>query len=613
MRPWPLLGILLLGCRGSVAASSPVTPAPSTPKAEPDAVVLTDPNEKLPLVLWNGRMGLQLGRSGFPEGQSMYWEGGYQKDGEEKIEPAASPMPDHLTLDGKPLDPGQGTEYRQSLNLRTGVAETTWRQGISHISVKTWLDPSYLTGRWIAKVDPPAEFGTVPETSKPPLGFSAYQIALRDKGTAEGSFARESLHDENNGKIPPLGDPKPFASDIEIDGPVEDQQAVRAALHYLRTSVSPRGEMAVAPMGFSSDVYNGHVFWDADIWVFPALALLEPDRAAAIPRYRLIRLAQARTNYLDWVKAGRKTGSLPLGAVPANTDGVKFPWESSVTGRETTPTSSRFEDHITGDVAFMTRQAAALGIVPESDSLRLLKGASGFYLDRSVGGSQGRQILGTMSPDENHIGDNDLYTNLLAQWCLAGGSHPAKPFFALPRQGETFLTYDGDALRGYKQAAAVLAIYPLQYPPAEREAKAMLDRFEGKVTKNGPAMSDAIHAIVRARLGDAEGAYQTWSADWHDFAKTGLLLFSEKRNKPRVYFTTGAGGMLQAVLYGFCGLRLDSQPAPGAVWKTPLKAGYLLSCRPNLPKAWKSVTLRGVRLNGKSMTLHIEPGKVTVL
>lgn len=602
MRPWPLLGLVLLGCR-SASTPEPNLSASSSVEPEADAVVLDNPNEKIPLVLWNGRMGLLLGRTGFPEDHPMFWEGHYEKAGEEKILPDASPMPTRLEVGGKTLDPVHSTDYRQSIDLRTGEATTTWRQNGTKLTVKVWLDGRNLAGHWRASAEPTASWAV--KGGATATGFASVTSPNDAKGEIEGIFVR------GESKAPNLA--TQFASDIEIDGPLEDQQAVRAALHYLRTSVSPDGTMGVAPMGYSSDVYFGHVFWDADIWVFPALALLEPERAAAIPKYRLARFDQARKNYTEWMQGGRKTGGKALGGGPPSPDAVKYPWESSVTGKETTPASSQFEDHITGDVAFMMRQAAALGIVSEADSARLQKGAAGFYRDRSAAGPKGRQILGTMSPDENHIGDNDLYTNLLAQWCLDGGKHPAKPTFALPRNGETFLTYDDDALRGYKQAAAVLAVYPLQYPPAEREAEAMLDRFEGKVTKNGPAMTDAIHAIVRARSGDAEGAYKTWSEDWRDFSKTGLLLFSEKRSRPRTYFTTGAGGMLQAVLYGFCGLRLDAAVAPGSVWKTPLKTGYALSCRPNLPKAWKSVTLRGVRLNGKRMDLRIEPGKVTVL
>ena len=73
-----------------------------------------------------------------------------------------------------------------------------------------------------------------------------------------------------------------------------------------------------------------------------------------------------------------------------------------------------------------------------------------------------------MSPDENHIGDNDLYTNLLAMWLTNGRKWPATPTYKLPKDAKGFLTYDGDPVKGYKQAAAILACYPPSSTPPPR-------------------------------------------------------------------------------------------------------------------------------------------------
>jgi len=288
-----------------------------------------------------------------------------------------------------------------------------------------------------------------------------------------------------------------------------------------------------------------------------------------------------------------------LGASTAQ-KGLKYPWESSVSGRETVPGPSKFQDHISGDVAWMMDTAASLSLAPTADADRIRKGVGTFFEARRNLREDGfYDIRGTMSPDENHIGDNDLYTNLLAQYVAGGGKDWGKPTYSLPSDHEGFLTYDGDALRGYKQAAAVLSIYPLQYPAAEQDARRMMDRFEDKVTKNGPAMSDAIHALIWARLGEADRAYDTWHRAWQPFTTSPLMLFSEKRNRPRTYFTTGAGGCLQTVLYGFLGIRLDWKKASGAAWSTNLRNGRTLSIKPNLPKSWNRITVRGLSILGR--------------
>jgi len=385
--------------------------------------------------------------------------------------------------------------------------------------------------------------------------------------------------------------------------------------------------MSISPMGLSNSVYNGHVFWDADIWVFPALALIDPDRAKAIPDYRLRMMKQAQTNWSLWYEerptANGKMGPQPIEGVPA--PGIKYPWESSVTGKETVPGPSKFEDHITGSVAFSISQAAALGLATSSTAVQIMGLADGFYRQRATFEKGIYEIKDVVSPDENHTGDNDLYTNLVAQWCENRGTWDevkaraamaqARTFWApykLPKDDKTFLTYDHDPMRGYKQAAAVLSIYPLQYPPAEAQVKPMMDRFADKAIKNGPAMTDSIHALIWARLGEADKAYDEWRDGWQPFVKPPFLLFSEKRNQSRTYFTTGAAGCLQTVLYGFAGLRIDSKPAPGAQWSMPLKNGQILSIAPHLPKAWKKLTLKNLTILDRRFTFEIANGKVNV-
>jgi len=417
--------------------------------------------------------------------------------------------------------------------------------------------------------------------------------------------------------------------DIEIDGPVEDQQAVRSFIYYLRSGIDQTDyiEMApVSPFGMSNDLYNGHVFWDADIWVFPALAFIDPDAARTIPEYRLAHEQAARNNFEDWISHVGPTADPKLFVGPKSIAGLaigdKYPWESSISGRETVTGPSRFEEHISGDVAFMEGQAASLGLADEKKAEDLLRWVDSDYKHRSEKRADGLLgIRAVMSPDENHVGDNDLYTNLLAQWCSNGASWPTRSVpvagpdgrvgtteiwpldYYLPQDSTSFLTYDNDPVKSYKQAAAVLSIYPLQYPPAEQQAKVMMDRFADKVIKNGPAMTDSVHAIIWARIGESDKAYDAWRHGWMDFVRPPFLLFSEKRGQDRTYFYTGAAGELQSVIYGFLGFRIDSKPEAGASWSLKLKGDRWLSIKPNLPKQWKRVTFRNFHVLGKTYTL----------
>ncbi len=399
--------------------------------------------------------------------------------------------------------------------------------------------------------------------------------------------------------VPPAGAAiaRPVVSiRIESDDP-RDARVVAGCLDDLMTAVHPRLRRSVSPFGLTNSLYSGHVFWDADVWVFPALALLDPEAAAEVPRYRLRQEGAARREFFRWDQAGRPNAAgrtVERGGDPPEA-GIKYPWESSVSGGETVPGPSRFEDHVTGSVAWSLRRAADLGLVPERDADRVVRGAGTFYRLRATG----RDLKATVSPDESHTGDNDLYTNLLAGWAMGGGRFPERFRLSLPRDARGFLTYDGDSGRGYKQAAALLAVYPLQYPPAEREAGAMLDRFAAKVTPNGPAMSDAIHAIVAARAGEADRGLGYWRASWQGFFDEGTGMFSEKRGGRREVFLTGEAGVLQAVLYGFVGLRVDRTGAGKGVRVAALKGGMELTCAPHLPKGWRSVEVEGLSVLGR--------------
>ncbi|MBS1721632.1 MAG: hypothetical protein JSS66_01360 [Armatimonadetes bacterium] len=396
---------------------------------------------------------------------------------------------------------------------------------------------------------------------------------------------------------------------VIIDGPADDQRFVASALYFLRCGVNPSGP--TGPFGVTNPKYGGRQFWDADTWMFPVLALCEPKRAAAIPLFRLATAPAAFTQALDWIA---EKGVLYH---PAPGERIyKYPWEAGPTGKENAPEASAKQHHITADVALMAEHASALGLIDPVASGKLVRGCANWLWRRSSRLESGEWgILDTMSPDEFHTGDNDLYTNIATEQALKA-AYPSdwkNRRFKRPRDSTTFLTYDNDGLRAYKQAAALLAIWPLQDPDCEAEAGAMLKRFAGKTAKNGPAMSKSVEALVRARFGDVEVAYQEWRTSWQLYTKRPLMQFSEAPNGKNATFLTGVAGCLDAFLYGFVGFRIDKrEPPAGAKWKTPIKNGYWLSITPKLPKAWPSVKLQNFSVLGRKVDFTITNSAVTV-
>ena len=138
-------------------------------------------------------------------------------------------------------------------------------------------------------------------------------------------------------------------------------------------------------------------------------------------------------------------------------------------------------------------------------------------------------------------------------------------------------TYNGEII---KQADVNLLSYPLGVVTKPERVRQDLEYYSEKIDKNGPAMGNAILAILHAQLGNREKAYEYFCKSYIPHKRPPFGVLSESANSNNPYFCTGAGGMLQAVLYGFGGLRITDN---GIEQKAPL-----------LPAQWKSLTLKGI-------------------
>jgi trehalose/maltose hydrolase-like predicted phosphorylase len=92
----------------------------------------------------------------------------------------------------------------------------------------------------------------------------------------------------------------------------------------LLQSVRPGGDDSVPPETWSGDFYKGHIFWDAEVWMFPALLAQHPDLARNLLDYRFRHLDEARRR-----------------AKAQGFAGADFPWESAATGKEVAPAAFR--------------------------------------------------------------------------------------------------------------------------------------------------------------------------------------------------------------------------------------------------------------------------------
>jgi len=387
-----------------------------------------------------------------------------------------------------------------------------------------------------------------------------------------------------------------WKSDIRIEGDLQAQQDVHSMLYHLYSFVREGTAQSPSPMGLSGLGYNGHVFWDSELWMFPAYLIMRPELAKSMIEYRYQRLDAARKN-----------------AFTNGFKGAMFPWESAESGVEETPVwalSGPFEHHITADVAIAAWNYYA--VTQDKEWLRekgwpILSGTADFWASRVERNGPGKyEIKNVVAADEwaENV-DNNAFTNAAAKANLQHahdaavllGIKPSPDWLNVAKNipilkmenGVTreHATYKGE---GIKQADVNLLSYPLKEVSDPAQIKKDLEYYETRVPDEGtPAMTQGVFALLHARLGNADKAYQWFKEAYVPNLNPPFRVIAETKGGTNPYFATGAGGILQAVLMGFGGLEI-----------TP--AG-LTQIKTVLPKNWKSLTLTGIGTEGKTYTI----------
>ncbi len=387
-----------------------------------------------------------------------------------------------------------------------------------------------------------------------------------------------------------------WKSDIVIEGDPQSQQDIHSMMYHLYSFTREGTALSPSPMGLSGLGYNGHVFWDTDLWMFPAMLVLHPEIAKSMVEYRFQRLEAAKRN-----------------AFSKGYKGAMFPWESAETGVEETPVwalSGPFEHHITACVAIAAWNYYA--VTQDKNWLRekgwpILSATADFWASRVERNGPGQyDIKNVVAADEwaENV-DNNAFTNAAAKANLQFATEAAKLLSITPdpdwknvadnipvlkmENGVTreHATYKGE---GIKQADVNLLSYPLKEITDAAQIKKDLEYYETRVPNEGtPAMTQAIFTLLYARLGNKEKAWHWFKDAYLPNLNPPFRVVAETKGGANPYFATGAGGILQSVLMGFGGLEI-----------TPKGITQVKSV---LPPGWKSLTLKGIGIEKKTYTV----------
>lgn len=387
-----------------------------------------------------------------------------------------------------------------------------------------------------------------------------------------------------------------WTSDIVIDGDAQAQQDVHSMMYHLYSFTREGTAYSLSPMGLSGLGYNGHTFWDTELWMFPSLLVLHPEMAKSLVEYRYQRLEAARRN-----------------AFSHGYKGAMFPWESAETGVEETPVwalSGPFEHHITADVGMaawnyycVTQDKAWL----KEKGWPLLQATADFWASRVERNGPGKyDIKNVVAADEwaENV-DNNAFTNAAAKANLYAATDAAKLLGITPNADwknvadnipilkmsdgvtQEHATYKGE---GIKQGDVNLLAYPLKEITDPVQVKKDLDYYSIRVPNEGtPAMTQAIFALLYARLGDADKAAHFFNDAYIPNLNPPFRVIAETKGGTNPYFGTGAGGILQAVMMGFGGLDITPKG--------------IIQIKTTLPVSWKSVTLKGIGVERKTFVM----------
>lgn len=421
-------------------------------------------------------------------------------------------------------------------------------------------------------------------------------------------------------------------SSLEIEGDDALQLSVRFSLYQLLQSAGRDSCSNIAAKGLSGEGYEGHYFWDTEMYELPFFALTSREQAKSLLSYRYAILPAAREHAKIM---GHKKGAL-------------FAWRT-ITGAECSgyyPSGSA-QYHLNGDIAFAVVNYYLLtGDIDFMAQMgaEILFETARLWLDVGCWADGKFHINCVTGPDEYTCCVNDnYYTNAGAkynlQWAVkiwkilqkAGkletvqeklglmegeiaafqaaadgmvllydeknGINPAddsflqKPvwdFAGTPAENHPLLLhYHPLCLNRYqvcKQADTVLAHFVHEDYQSEETMRRSYEWYE-KITTHDSSLSACIFGIMAARLGDMDKAYRY-------FSESSMLdITNAHHNTGDGIHTANMGGTYMGIVYGFAGLRVKEDG---------------LHFRPQLPEGWNSYRFRFLYLDS---LLEMEIGK----
>ena len=187
---------------------------------------------------------------------------------------------------------------------------------------------------------------------------------------------------------------------------VEIQQAIRFNLFHILQASARAEDTGVPAKGLTGQAYEGHYFWDTEIYLLPFLIYTSPRIARNLLAFRYKMLPQARARAKE---LGHR--------------GAMFPWRT-ISGEEASAyyAAGTAQYHINADIMYTLRkyvQATGDEAFLRDFGAEMLVETARLWLDLGFySAARGGKfcINGVTGPDEyNAVVNNNAYTNLMAR------------------------------------------------------------------------------------------------------------------------------------------------------------------------------------------------------
>jgi alpha,alpha-trehalose phosphorylase len=434
-------------------------------------------------------------------------------------------------------------------------------------------------------------------------------------------------------------------ADVQLEGNPALQQAVRWCLFELAQATGRAEGRGIGVKGVTGAGYEGHYFWDTEVYLVPYLAHTNPFLARRTLRFRIAMLDAARRR-----------------ALALSQRGALFPWRT-INGEEASAyyAAGTAQYHIDADIAFAMCKYSDVCADENflvTEALPVLVETARLWFDMGFfrGPERSFHIHSVTGPDEySAVVNNNLYTNLMARMNLMRaaqavlnlaetdpGRHlevthelgitesevtgwqeaatamtiPYHADFGVHPQDEDFLKREVWDLANtpreklplllhyhplviyrfqvLKQADAILALFLAGDSFTPEQKRADYEYYE-PITTGDSTLSAVVQSIIAAEVGYQARALESFMegafvdlADLHYNTGDGVHIAS-------------AGGVWNALVYGFGGMR-DS--------------GGVITFDPRLPEGWTALRfafqLQGSRVRAELTTdrlvLRLEDG-----